>query len=157
MYENAYDIVAVGMRYFFLILILYILLRLVQHSVKEFKTVQQIKQKVRSVSPGYLEVVSPEELSGTKYPLKRENTIGRAKRCDISVQLNTLAPVHAFLFEKKDGLYLADYGSSIGVLLNGERIIKKKDELLYTGDTLEMGELVMVLHLAGEEEEEADA
>jgi pSer/pThr/pTyr-binding forkhead associated (FHA) protein len=31
-----------------------------------------------------------------------------------------------------------DYGSSAGVLLNGERI-GKREELLYKGDTLQMG------------------
>lgn len=154
MYESAYDIVAMAMRYFFLALILYILIRVVQHSVSEFRTVQQIKQKVRSVSPGYLEVTEPESLRGEKYPLRRENTLGRAKRCDISVPLASLAPVHAFLFEKKDGLYLADYGSHEGVLLNGERV-GRKDELLYTGDSLQMGELVLTLHLAGEEDADA--
>ena len=154
MYESAYDIVAMAMRYVFLALILYILFRLVQRSVSEYRAVQQIKQKVRAVSPGYLEVTQPESLRGEKYPLGRENTIGRAKRCDISVPLDSLAPVHAFLFEKKDGLYLADYGSHAGVLLNGERV-GRKDELLYTGDSLQMGELALILHLAGEEEANA--
>lgn len=154
MYESAYDIVAMAMRYVFLALILYILFRLVQRSLSEYRSVQQIKKKVRSVSPGYLEALEPESLRGEKYPLRRENTLGRAKRCDISVPLDSLSPVHAFLFEKKDGLYLADYGSREGVLLNGERI-GRKDELLYTGDTLQMGELVLMLHLAGEEEDDA--
>ena len=154
MYENAYDIVAMGMRYFFLLLILYILIRLVQHSVSEFRAVQQIKQQVRSVSPGYLEVKEPESLRGEKYALRREDSLGRAKRCTIPIQLGSLAPVHAFFYEKKDGLYVMDYGSSAGVLLNGERI-RKREELLYTSDILQMGELVMKLHLAGEEEDDA--
>lgn len=154
MYENAYDIVAMGMRYFFLLLILYILIRLVQHALSEFKAVQQIKQQVRSVSPGYLEVLAPEELCGEKYALRRENTIGRSKRCDIPVMLPSLALIHAFLYEKKDGLYITDYGSRAGVLLNGERI-GKRDELLYTEDTLQMGELICTVHLSGEEEKDA--
>jgi hypothetical protein len=101
MYGNAYDIVAMGMRYFFLLLILYILIRLVQHSVSEFKAVQQIKQQVRSVSPGFLEVLEPEALREEKYALRRDNSLGRAKRCTIPVQLASLAPVHAFFTKRR--------------------------------------------------------
>ena len=154
MYETAYDIVALGMRYFFLILILYILIRLIQHSVREYKAMQEVKQQVRSISPGYLEVLSPEALAGQRYALKRESTIGRSKRADIVIDSVALAPIHAVLYEKKNGLYVADYGSAAGVLLNGERIPKPKEELLYTQDTLQMGDLLLMLHLEGEEEED---
>jgi len=143
--------VAQGMRYFFLLLILYILIRLTQHSLKEFKAVQEVKRKVRSVSPGYLEILAPESLAGERYALRRENTIGRGKRADLSFEIETLSPLHAVIYEKKDGLYVADSGGRTGVLLNGERIKKRREELLYTRDTLEFGELVCVLHLAGEE------
>lgn len=149
MYQSAYELVVSGMRYVFLALILYILIRLVQHSVTEFRAVQEIKHKVRSVSPGYLEVVSPEAYQGEKYPLKRENTIGRSKRCDICVDIAGLAPIHAFLFEKKKGLYIASYGSRNVIFINGETI-KGQEELLYTQDLLEMGTLLCKLHLAGE-------
>ncbi len=154
MYETAYDIVAMGMRYLFLALIIYILVRLIQHSVTEFKAVQAVKEQVRSVSPGYLEAILPEEIAGEKYALRRENTIGRSKRCSIQVDLAGVSPVHALLYEKKDGLYLSDFGSRTGSFLNEEKI-GKKEELLYTQDVLQFGEFCCKLHLAGEEEEDA--
>jgi len=150
-YETVYDIVAQGMRYFFILLILYILIRLVLHSVSEFKTMQEVKQQVRSVSPGYLEVLSPEELAGNKYVLLRENSVGRSRRADVSLQHSSVAPVHALIYEKKKGLYVSSYGGGNSVLLNGEPIIKHREELLYTQDTLQMGEVLFVLHLEGEE------
>lgn len=153
MYANAYDIVASSMRYFFLLLIIYILLRLVQHSFSEFRAVQQIKKRVRSVSPGYLEALLPEEFLGRRFPLGRENTIGRSKRCNISIPLPSLAPTHAFIYEKKGGLYISDYGSRQGVLLNDERI-GRHEEYLYTEDKLQFGGFICVLHLSGEEEDD---
>ncbi len=155
MYESAYDIVASGMRYFFLVLILYILLRLVLHSITEFRAVQQIKKQVRSVSPGYLEVLAPEEKRGEHYPLRRENTLGRGKRCDICIQHPSLALLHAFVYEKKGGLFVADYGSSAGVLLNGVPI-HKKEALLFVADELKVGDIVLRVHLAGEEDPEGE-
>lgn len=155
MYESAYDIVALGMRYFFIVVICYILLRLILHSITEFKAVQQIKQQVRGISPGYLEVLAPKELCGEKYSLRRENTVGRGKRCDISIQHASLAQLHAFIYEKRKGLYLADYGSRAGVLLN-DTTVKKREELLYTQDKITLGDVVLKLHLVGEAVEEED-
>lgn len=152
MYESAYEIVALGMRYFFIVIVFYILIRLILHSFTEFKAVQKIKQQVRGVSPGYLEALAPDELKGETYPLRRENTIGRGKRCDICVQQPSLAQLHAFIYEKKNGLYVTDYGSRAGVLLNGD-MIKKREELLYTRDELKLGDVVLKVHLAGEEPE----
>lgn len=153
MYETAYDIVATGMRYFFLALMIYILVRLVQHSVTEYKAVQAAKEQVRSISPGYLEAILPEEIAGERYALRRENTIGHSRRCSIQVNLPGVSPVHAMLYQKKDGLYLSDFGSRSGSLLNDEPI-GKKEELLYTQDILQFGDFCCKLHLAGEEEED---
>lgn len=150
MYQNTYDLVALGMRYFFLVLILYILIRLVMHSFTEFTAVQQIKKQVRGVSPGYLEVLAPEEYKGKTYPLRRENTIGRGKRCDICIPHESLALLHAFLYEKKGELYIAGHSGRTGVLLNGNNI-RRKEELLYTRDELELGEVKLLLRLEGEE------
>lgn len=155
MYESGYDIVTLGMRYFFIALILYILLRLILQSITEFKAVQNIKRQVRGVSPGYLMATAPEELAGEVYRLRRENTIGRGKRCDISIPHSSLAQLHAFIYEKQKGLYVADYGSHAGVLLNGEPI-KKREELLYTQDELQLGDLIFRLHLTGEEQAEKE-
>ena len=157
MYETAYDIVAMGMRYFFLVLIAYILIRLVQHSVREFRAMQQVKKKVRSIAPGYLVALSPEEIAGERYALKQENTIGRGRWAEVRIELPSLALTHALIYEKKDGLHVADCGAQSGILLNGERIKKRREELLYTRDTLQLGEALLMLYLSGDEEEEEPA
>ncbi|MDR1620408.1 MAG: FHA domain-containing protein [Clostridiales bacterium] len=155
MYENAYEIVVLAMRYVFVALILYILLRLVLHSITEFRAVQQIKEQVRGVSSGYLEVLAPQELRGETFVLRRENSIGRSKRCDIFIRHESLALLHAFIYEKKQGLFLTDYENRANVYLNGE-LVKKGEELLYTADELQLGDVKLKLHLNGEQAEEAD-
>ncbi|MDL2234591.1 FHA domain-containing protein [Christensenellaceae bacterium OttesenSCG-928-L17] len=155
MYETAYDLVALGMRYFFLALIVYILVRLVLHSLREYRAVQEIKQHVRSFSPGYIEILAPEAHAGEIYHLRHENTIGSGKACDIRLEGAGLASAHAFLYLKKDGLYLAALGSRDPVLLN-DKPVGKHEELLYTADELRLGEVSMLLHLYGEEPEEEE-
>ncbi len=152
MYETTFDIVAIGMRYFFLALIVFILLRLVVHSLREFRAVQAAKREARSISPGYLEALAPPELAGEKYVLMRDNTIGCARRCTIRLEAPGVSNVHALIYEKRDGLFITDVGSEKGVLINGERIAKK-EELLYTQDVLQFGDFECVLHLAGEEDD----
>ena len=150
MYETAYDLVALGMRYFFIALILYILLRVVLHSVREYRAVQEIKHHVRQFSPGYMEILEPVERCGEIHHLRHENSIGSAKNCDIRIEGVGLAPSHALLYLKKEGLYLASLGSRTPVLLNDEPI-GKQEEFLYTADELCMGELRVLMHLYGEE------
>lgn len=149
--NTAYEIAALGMRYVFLALIFYILLRIILHSVSEYRMIRKIKKNVQPFSSGYLTVTSPETLIGERFLLSRENTIGSARRCDIVFEDCGLAPVQAAIYEKKGEVYLSDYGSRDGVWLNGERI-GKKEELLFEGDLIEMGDLALILHLPGEED-----
>lgn len=150
MYESAFNIVVLGARYFFVVLILYILLRVVLHSVTEFKSIQSIKKQVRGVSPGYLIVRTPAELRGKKFKLARENSIGSQKRADIIIEHKSVASTHAFIYEKKQYLYIMDYGSA-PVFVNSEQV-KKREERLYDEDEITIGEVSLLLHLGGEED-----
>ncbi len=151
-HETAYDIAALGMRYFFLAIIACLLILLILQSSREYRAIRRMKKSIRNISPGYLEVREPKELAGECYVLRRENTIGKSKRSDIVVPLEDLSPTHALLYEKKDGLYVADCGAKSGILLNGERIGKRREELLYEGDLLTMGTLTCFVHIYGEED-----
>lgn len=150
--NDAYELLAMGMRYVFIALIIYILIRIVLYSVKEYRVVKQIKKRAEPLYTGYITVRLPEKLAGERFPLSQETTIGSARRCDIVFENCGLEPVHAAVYEKKGEVYLSDYGTREGSWLNGERLGKKPKPLM-EGDLIEMGELALILHLPGKEEE----
>lgn len=152
MYESAFNIIVLGARYFFVVLILYILLRVVLHSVTEFKSIQSIKKQVRGVSPGCLVVSAPADLAGKRFELARENSIGSLARSDICIEHKSIAPTHAFIYEKKQYLYIMDYGNS-PVSVNNEQV-KKREERLYNEDEIMLGEVSLLLHLSDDEDYE---
>ncbi|MEL7608227.1 MAG: FHA domain-containing protein [Bacillota bacterium] len=156
MNATAYEIAALSMRYVFLVLVLLIVLQLVTRSVSEFRALQRFRRQLRSASPGYLEVHAPEDIRGERFALRRETTIGKARRCDIWIDAAGLAPVHAAIYERKGKVYLADYGSKNGVILNGVRM-DKKDEQLFDGDRIGMGEMEFYLYLLASEDKDEQA
>lgn len=150
--NDAYELLALGMRYVFIALIVYILVRIVLRSVNEYRIVKRIKRKTQPLYTGYITVRLPEDLAGERFPLRQETTIGSARRCDIAFENCGLEPVHAAVYEKKGEVYLSDYGTREGSWLNGERMGKKPRPLM-EGDLIEMGELALILHLPGKAEE----
>lgn len=152
MYETAYDIVALGMRYVFVAMIVYILLRTANSVYREYTCERSIRKGVSAASWGAVEVVAPADAPflGEEYILKRENTIGRAKRCDICLPHESLSSVHAAVFQRREKLYISDYGSKNGVKVNGEKV--RRDYRLEDGDVLSLGRVLLKVHLGGEED-----
>jgi len=150
--NTAYEIAAMGMRYVFVALIVYLLVRIVIRSIREYRTVRRIKRKMEPVYAGHITISLPEDFEGESFPLGYETIIGSTRRCDICFEDCGLEPVHAAIFEKKGNVYLSRYGNQEGIWLNGERI-GKKPEILSDGDLIEMGELALILHLPGEEDD----
>lgn len=146
--DTAAALTASALRYVFAAIAVLVLWLVVSRSVSEYKAVQRVKHSVmQALSPGYLEIVEPAELLGERLPLKRESTVGRAARCDVCIKNVGLAPIHAAIFERKGQVYVSDFGSKSGVLLNGERL-GKRDAELKSGDALKMGELTVCIRLS---------
>ncbi|OQB25186.1 MAG: FHA domain protein [Firmicutes bacterium ADurb.Bin182] len=139
------------MRYIFLMLIAYILFRLVHQSVNEYKAISDAKKSIKGFSPGYLLIFEPEALKGKRVELRKETTIGRSSHCDVMINLKQIAPVHAAIYEKREKVYIYDYGSKSGVYVNNTRI-GRKDRLLNSGDCIKIGDAVMSVKLYGEED-----
>lgn len=152
MYENAFDIVALAMRYWFVLIVVYILIRLIQNVMLEFSSERTAQKRAAGYALGLLEVVEPvnSPLFGHTFALKRENTIGSARKCDIRLKAKTVNPLHAAVYQKGNKVFLSDYGSKQGVLLNGRRI--KRDVPLIGDDEIALGSMILLLHLSGIEE-----
>ena len=54
-----------------------------------------------------------------------ENSIGRNKNCDIVIDDASISREHAVIFRRKDGWFVSDTHSKLGVLVTGQKIKKK--------------------------------
>ena len=155
MSQNAYEIAALTMRYWFAALMVYIVIRLVQSVWRDYAAQRVQKRKALTGSLGMLEVVEPQtdargkanKLYGQRFALKRENQLGSSGKCDIRLQGRGVSAVHATIFQKGNRVLLSDYGSRRGTWLNGERI--RQEEPLFDGDEIALGEVVLLLHIRG--------
>ena len=70
-----------------------------------------------------------------------ENSIGRNSSNDIVFNYNTTSRYHGVISCRRDGWYVTDTGSSVGVFVNGEKIkktckIEHGDKIMFGGATL---------------------
>ena len=66
-----------------------------------------------------------------------ENSIGRSKSCDITIDSTTVSRDHAVLFRREKGWFISDTNSKTGVLVNKRRISESKQ--VYINDVIEIG------------------
>lgn len=77
-----------------------------------------------------------------------ENSIGRSKSSDIVIDGLTVSRNHAVLFRRKDGWFVSDTNSKLGVTVNG---IKAEERMLVSvDDVINMGGVELVLKKASE-------
>lgn len=140
------DIVTDIARFWFLLLMLYMLIRVVDNALMEYNA----KKRIRRAGPGryfgYLTIVActREENLGAKFGLKWENSIGGAKYCDICIRGERLQKHHAVLHVAKDGVYLSQTGRA-KVLINGQPAQRK--QTLKHKDVLQVGNAKLKLDL----------
>lgn len=70
---------------------------------------------------------------------KEELTLGRAANMQVRLQERSVSRVHARLIRTRRGVYLQDENSSVGTILNGERIQPGVPVLLKSGDVIQLG------------------
>lgn len=151
MSETIFDLLALGMRYWFAALAVYILFRVIVSVWREFSRERdESRQASGSYAMGLLEVVAPadnKKVFGMRFPLRQENKIGRSSSCDIRLKDRSVAPVQALISQRGRRVFLSDYGSRKGVRLNGQRI--NEDVALLDGDEIRLSNVVLLLHIEG--------
>ena len=156
MSANAYEILALAMRYVFAVLMVLIVLRAWRISVVDSRRAT----KLRRLSPdtgiiGEMLVVKGGERArpGMHYPVTLEGTIGSNRRADIRVRHSAVRGRHAFYQMTDEGLFVRGHANA--------RIRDKfgrsaRELLLQDGDILRMGDVALMLVLTdgGSEPEE---
>ncbi len=126
-------------RWVFVVLAIYILLRAI---------LSLLSSKTPSEIWAYLSIGNALAMPITHW----ENVIGRAKSCDINLDVKTVSKNHATLIRKSDGKWiLNDLNSSSGNKVNGHPI--SKPTLVRIGDALTIGNVDCTLASTSLEED----
>jgi|LSQX01.3.fsa_nt_gb hypothetical protein len=136
--EQAYTIAATIMRYVFVILMAYILIRLVIISIREWNThrfwEKQLGQKVFA----QLDIIEPPSKRGTIYEIGHKTTVGRGRTCDIQLKSRSIALKHAVFF-KKDTMYISAYEPERFQIFVNDSPIGRQDARLLDEDIIKIG------------------
>ena len=144
-------------RFWFLLITVYILFRLIDNSLSEYS----FRKEMLTYGPGQIfGELTVQPASATKngplkppvqrYGLKWENTIGSNRLCDVCVEDKQVAKRHAVLYMAKGQAYISPLGRA-EVQINGKPA--EKGEEVFDGDVLTLGGTKLRLNLYTEEEE----
>ena len=139
MSAQVFEAVSLMARYWFVLLIAYILLRIVQNSLDEYKIDRRMRLEGERSYVAYLKVVDADdaELLGLVYGLNEFNTIGKSIECDITIPDKSMRKKHAKIYKKGPDWILEHRGSSI-VFVNGEEstgvtLLNDNDNVAFSG------------------------
>ena len=124
MSEGTYQVVATVMKYWFILLILFILYRTIREIVAEYKDMKRTQKDSYFATVGYLEVEdsTDKRLIGTLYPIRRDCYIGKGSFCDVRIKISELAKTECFLYKKGGKTFIKNIGSKYGIYVNGEEL-----------------------------------
>lgn len=147
MEASAYSVLAMIMQYWFIIAILYILFRIVENAVAEYREHRQIKKEIGKQFFGYIEIEScdAEGMQGRRYGIRKENVFGRSKRCEIVIPSASMDASHGMVVLRGKKLMLFDLSHAKGLFLNGDRV--EEQAQLKDGDEIRAGKTVLRINL----------
>lgn len=134
-----YEAVALMARYWFVLLIVYILLRIVQNSLEEYKIDRRMRLEGEHSYLAYLKVADADDpdLLGLVFGLNEFNTIGKSIECDITIPDSTMKKKHAKIY-KKGSDWVLEHKKRSFVFVNGEEsdglvLLNDNDNIVFSG------------------------
>ncbi|MEJ2725179.1 MAG: GGDEF domain-containing protein [Deltaproteobacteria bacterium] len=117
--------------------------------VRESPTLKMKLEKARKSKPSLVIILG--KPLGKRFPLNSKNqVIGRASECDISIIDRSLSRSHAEIFKSEKGrYYIKDCGSTNGTYLNDRKVIPGKALAIKNGDFLKLGNMIFKFIAAG--------
>ena len=138
MNPTQYELVSGVMRYVFLALIVFILIRVIQIALSDLSIAK--RQRGGKHYAKLVCVDAPDDyFYGMEFGLKLENTVGSSAKCDIELPDVSVSKSHAVIYMKGKRFLAYDAGSAAGTYLNGEPV--KKTVEMFHGDVVHFGEL----------------
>lgn len=146
---NAYEVLALVMRYVFAGLMILIVLRAWRITAVDSRRAR----KLRRLSPdtgiiGEMLVVDGGERArpGMRYPVTLEGTIGSNRRADVRVRHSSVRGRHAFYQMTEEGLFVRGHASA---RIRDGAGHAARELLLGDGDVLRLGGVALMLVLSG--------
>ena len=134
-----FEVVSLMARYWFVLLIAYILLRIVQNSLEEYKIDRRMRLEGEHSYLAYLKVVDADDpdLLGLVFGLNEFNTVGKSIECDITIPDRTMRKKHAKIY-KKDSDWILEHKRRSLVFVNGEEsegftLLNDNDNIVFSG------------------------
>lgn len=148
--EGVFQVTALAMRFWFMIVAAIVLLGVTGISIKEYRDKRYVLDVAQS-SIGYLYIVSgPEDVMEENITLLQSNTIGRARKCDIVLADRSIDKVHAQIDRALSGaVYLFRTGQG-EVTVDGKSVERRAR--LYAGALVCFGNVVAEVYLKEESE-----
>jgi len=148
MNANAYEILALAMRYVFAALMILIVLRALIVTMVDSKRAAQLRRlnpKTGIIGEFLVMESSGWARPGKRYPVTLEGCIGASSRADIRIRRNGLHARHAYYQMTKAGLFVRGHA---GITLRDEDGDYVRERILADGDILYIGrlELMLILH-----------
>ena len=137
MRADIYSLAVSVMRYFFVAAIIYILIRIVYHSINEYNELRRVKNWIEKGYAKHIEFLPPFDTNENGFILVKTNLIGRSRRCDICIDDRTVKRKHAIIFEKRGDVFIKRKGMA-RIKINGE-LMKNRIEELLDGDFVQLG------------------
>ena len=137
MRADVYSLAGSVMRYFFVAAIIYILIRIVYHSINEYNELRRVKNWIEKGYAKHIEFLPPFDTNENGFILVKTNLIGRSRRCDICIDDRTVKRKHAIIFEKRGDVFIKRKGMA-RIKINGE-LMKNRIEELLDGDLVQLG------------------
>ena len=139
MSAQLYEAVSLMARYWFLILIAYILLRIVQNSLEEYRIDRRLRLEGEQSYLAYIKVVDADDadLLGLVFGLNEFNTIGKSIECDITIPDRSMKKKHAKIY-KKGPDWVLEHKRRYLVFVNGEEseglmLLNDNDNIVFSG------------------------
>ncbi len=150
--STAYITFASIMRYFFVLAMIYILVRITIQSIREYISIRRAQYWVDGVFAATVKFIAPDEFDGASFELEKKNAIGSSKRCELYIDGCNLKKKHAVLIQKKHGAFLEVKGSA---KLNSNELEPGVAYPLRDGDKIELNDVVFIFNTRMKEEKDA--
>lgn len=147
MSANAYELLALSMRYVFIALMLLIVIRAWRITMVD----RRRAARLRKLSPdtgiiGEMLVVNGGERArpGMHYPLTLEGSVGSGRRCDVRVRHSSVRSRHAIFQMTDEGLFVRSHAQA---RIRDGHGRAARELLLQDGDILRLGDVALMLVL----------
>ena len=153
MTKEIFETASIGMRYWFILVIGFMLFALIYVSVAEFRQRKNVMGEVGKYI-GYLEIVGgADDVLGRRIGIMEENMVGSSIHADIVIHKPGIKKNHAMLYRKDGRLMLMPMAK--GATKINHRRAERVHEV-YTGDILSFGDVDCRLFLKEKDEEDDD-